>query len=130
MEGRTPEFDQTVSGSHTAISALRIIGVDDQILEELRFSDASTRADKTASGMRELEATIPDPYGTYAPESMASPLGPASRLQMLRGVRKQRINKIGMLLNTADAWTVTTPEGVSNGVQPDPVTGQLILGGP
>lgn len=127
MEGRSSAFDETVQGSHTAVSGASIIQ-NGKVVGNLEIFSGSVSADRTAAQMRSFEVDAVDRHGTLIPTDMRSTLAPfGTRIQLYRGVRIKATQTVGVMHNAANPWTPQTPIGVMNGVKID-TDGGLILG--
>jgi hypothetical protein len=127
MQGRSSEFDATVSKSHRAISRCDVIQ-DGKVVNQLAIHAGSVTADRTAAQMRSFQVEVSDPDGTLTPEGMTSQLAPfGTRIQIWRGVRIQNTQTVTGFYNAANPWTPHTPTGVLNGVKID-TDGSLTLG--
>lgn len=113
MQGRSAEFDATISKPHTAVSQCDVI-VDGKVTARLPIHSGNVVADRMAAIMRSFELEVSDPDGTLAPTGMDSDLAPfGRRIQMYRGVRNSDTEFQSVLYNAANPWTVS---GVSSGV--------------
>ena len=113
MQGRSAQFDVTISKPHQAVSRCDII-VDGKVTDQLAIHAAAVTADRMAAQMRTFELEVSDPNGTLAPTGMDSELAPfGRRAQLYRGVRNSDVETQSVLYNAANPWTVS---GVSTGV--------------
>lgn len=113
MQGRSAEFDATISKPHTAVSQCDVI-VDGKVTARLPIHSGNVVADRMAAIMRSFELEVSDPDGTLAPTGMDSDLAPfGRRIQMYRGVRNSDTEFQSVLYNAANPWTVS---GQSAGV--------------
>jgi hypothetical protein len=127
MQGRTPEFDATVSKPHRAVSRVDILQ-NGKVVNELAIHAGSVTADRTAAQMRSFQVEVSDPDGTLTPEDMTSQIAPfGTRVQIWRGVRIQNTQTVTGFYNAAHPWTPLTPTGDLNGLKID-TDGGLILG--
>jgi hypothetical protein len=127
VQGRTFEFDATVSKPHRAISRVDLIQ-DGKVVNQLAVHAGSVTADRTAAQMRSFQVEVSDPDGTLTPEGMTSQLAPfGTRVQIWRGVRIDNTQTVTGFYNAANLWTPHTPTGVMNGVKID-TAGSLVLG--
>lgn len=126
MQGHSPEFDEALRRSHTAVSRAELIS-DGKVIRELEVHAGSVTADRTAAQMRSFGIDIIDRDGTLLPTGMGSDLAPfGSRIQLYRGVRLAAVDTISLVRGAGAPWTPTAT-GVMNGVVID-VDGGLILG--
>lgn len=128
MQGRTAEFDETISKPHTAVSQCDVI-VDGKVTARLPLHSGSATADRMAAQMRAFELEVSDPDGVLAPTGMDSDLAPfGRRIQMYRGVRNSDTEFQSVLYNAANPWTVSGKlAGVFVSVKVDG-SGSLTLG--
>lgn len=128
MQGRSPEFDATVSRPHRAVSRVDVIQ-DSKVVDQLAIHAGSVAADRTAAQMRTFQVEVSDPNGTLTPEGMTSELAPfGTRLQIYRGARISSVEMVSVLFNAANPWTVSgISTGVFNSVKADG-SGNLTLG--
>lgn len=113
MQGRSAQFDLTISKPHTAVSAVDVIQ-DGKVVQQLAVHSGSVTADRMAAQMRTMECEVSDPTGTLTPVDMNSLLAPfGTRIQMFRGVRNKSVSTQSVLYNTAASWV---PSGQSTGI--------------
>lgn len=113
MQGRSAEFDATISKPHQAVSQCDVI-VDGKVTARLSIHSGAVTADRMAAQMRSFEVEAADPDGTLSPTGMDSDLAPfGRRIQLYRGVRNSDVEIESVLYNAANPWTVS---GQSNGV--------------
>lgn len=128
MQGRSDEFDATISKPHTAVNQCDVI-VDGKVVMRLPIHSGAVTADRMAAIMRSFEVEVSDPDGTLAPTGMDSPLAPfGRRIQLYRGVRNSDVEIESVLYNPANPWTVSGQSaGVFVSVKVDG-SGNLTLG--
>jgi hypothetical protein len=127
MQGRTPEFDATVSRPHRAVSRCDVIQ-NGKVVNELAIHAGSVTADRTAAQMRSFQVEVSDPDGTLTPENMTSQLAPfGTRVQIWRGTRIENTQTVTGFYNAANPWTPQTPTGDLNGLKID-TDGGLVIG--
>lgn len=127
MLNMTPEALQALSGSHTALVAMRMLRPDGQVKAELPVVDFTVTCDRSAARLGSFEATLGDPDGTWTPESMADALGPGTNVvQLLRGVRVENVEQVGERCSLPGDWPVHTDVGQMSGVKVD-TDGAVIL---
>lgn len=127
MQGRTPQFDATVSKPHRAVSRVDIIQ-DGKVVNQLAIHAGSVTADRTAAQMRSFQVEVSDPDGTLTPEGMTSQIAPfGTRVQIWRGARIENTQTVTGFYDAANPWTPLTSTGVLNGVKID-TDGGLTLG--
>lgn len=129
MQGRSAEFDATVSKPHRAVPGCDVIQ-DGKVVDQLAVHTGAVTADRTAAQMRSFEVELVDPDGTRTPEGMSSMLAPfGTRIQLYRGVRISNVEVQAAFYGSATSWA---PSGNSTGVLCstliDPSDGSLTLG--
>lgn len=129
MQGRSPEFDATVSKPHTALQQVDVLQ-NGKVVDRLLIHAGSVTADRTAAQMRTFEVEVADPKGTLAPEGMASELAPfGTRVQLYKGARISNVQVQAVFYGTTTSWV---PSGASAGALVstlvDPSDGSITLG--
>lgn len=113
MQGRSAQFDTTISKPHTAVAAVNVIQ-DGKVVQQLAVHSGSVPADRMAAQMRSMECQVSDPTGTLTPVDMNSLLAPfGTRIQMFRGVQNSSVSVQSAVYGTASSWV---PSGRSTGV--------------
>lgn len=131
MQGRSPEFDATISKSHTAVQQVDVIR-DGKVVDQLAIHAGSVTADRTAAQMRTFEIDVSDPNGTLVPDGMTSELAPfGTRVQLRKGVRISNVQVQAVFYGTTASWVPSgTSTGVLSSVLIDPSDGSITLGPP
>ena len=112
MQGRSVEFDATISKPHVAVQQVDVIQ-NGKVVDQLAIHAGSVTADRTAAQMRTFEIEVADPNGTLAPEGMTSQLAPfGTRVQLHKGVRISNVEVQAVFYGTTDSWV---PSGISMG---------------
>jgi len=129
MQGRSPEFDATITKPHVAVQQVEVIQ-NGKVVDQLAIHAGSVTADRTAAQMRNFEVEVSDPNGTLTPLGMTSELAPfGTRVQLYKGVRISNVEVQAVFYGTATSWVPSgASTGTLSGTLVDPSDGSITLG--
>jgi hypothetical protein len=127
MQGRSAEFDKTVSKPHTSVSRVDVVK-DGKVVDQLPVHAGSVTADRTAAQMRSFQVEVSDPDGTLTPEGMTSEIAPfGTRIQLWRGARIASGEVQAVFYGTSTSW-LPNSTGVLVSILVDQSDGAITLG--